>query len=84
MESENQSARREFVRCGCGVLRGSSEDPLLQVPAMVAAVLAEVVDEIYGTEPAHLPFENYQAPRICRGCGAVYMLPRQVEPSSAH
>lgn len=84
MEQANQSARRELVRCCCGVPRGSSDDPPLQLPTRAAEIIAEMLGRLVGGEPTHLPLlEQFEPPRICRACGAIYMMPRQVE-SAAH
>lgn len=76
---------RELVRCLCGSVRGSDDDPPLQLPTLVVQVIAEFVVNSIGGQPAEVAFfAQNEPPRICRTCGAIYALPRQVEPSSLH
>lgn len=80
-----ESPKRELVWCRCGVPRGASEDAPLQVPASAALFVLEILRGMVGDDPSAIPLlELHEPPRICRYCGVVYMLPRQVEPSTEH
>lgn len=57
---------RLLVRCGCGLVR-TDEDAL-------------TVGRVAGFDL--YDYHRREAPRICRGCGCVYMLPKQQPPSS--
>ncbi len=59
----------ELVRCGCGLVRNQDD----QVAPVSLAL------EWFSREEAD---QRFEFPRICRGCGSLYMLPRQTAPSS--
>jgi hypothetical protein len=56
---------RELVKCGCGLVR-NDEDAI----SVGMAVAARATSTGY----------NFESPRICRGCGCVYMLPKPSAP----
>lgn len=61
--------RPDIVRCGCGVVRNDED---AAVPLAVAAHSGQVL------------FWNateFEAPRACRRCGSVYVLPRPRSPT---
>lgn len=58
----------ELVKCGCGVIRNDEDAP---APVSLDWFSSRV-------EP-----ERFELPRTCRGCGALYMLPKPTAPSSA-
>lgn len=59
----------ELVRCGCGQVRNDEDKP---------APLALALEWFTREEDAR----KWEFPRVCRRCGALYMLPRQTAPSS--
>lgn len=63
-----------LVRCGCGVVR-NDEDPLVQI--------AFNAHKFVTREPGNRPMDvdSYEQPRVCRGCGCVYMLPKPQAPT---
>lgn len=64
--------RLELVRCGCGLVRNDDDNLALPSPAIGWCTFAPPPDGV----------ELCEAPRVCRGCGCVYMLPKPQAPSS--
>lgn len=70
---------RSLVTCGCGVVR-NDEDALHPYP--IAARYSVTFDPITLRAGAAVDLlEHYEPMRICRGCGGIYMLPKQTEPT---
>jgi hypothetical protein len=67
-------AELELVRCGCGLVRNDED---AAAPVHVWQFLSANRGK---TEPGESP---YEIPRLCRGCGSLYMLPKQTAPSSS-
>jgi hypothetical protein len=68
---------RELVRCGCGLVRSLDEDRVIEIHAPMA--LSDVV--FFGPMLTAVPArEHFEAPRVCRGCAVLYMLPKPSAP----
>lgn len=61
----------ELVRCGCGLVRNDEDPP------------APLLLEWFQRWNERMDPERFEQPRVCRGCGVVYMLPKPTAPSSA-
>lgn len=69
---------RELVRCGCGTVRNDEDPP---VPLAFASWQEVHQMGIRHFRPSPEEPPELEAPRACRRCGAVYMLPRQQAPT---
>ncbi len=64
---------RELVRCGCGVVRNDEDRPCWPLQGMaVRPVTVPEGERLRG---------GYELPRLCRGCGCIYALPKQSPPA---
>lgn len=68
----NFVGERSLVRCGCGVVRNDEDEP-----ATVATL--NLAFSMQAREPVQVGI--LEPPRVCRGCGGVYQLPKQQEPA---
>lgn len=75
---EYQAARVEadarLVRCGCGLVRNDDDHELEIRSASDWAARVQLVS-------ASWTLDSFEKPRLCRGCGCVYMLPKPQAPT---